>query len=86
MNNEDYLNGVRAAQIFYNSAMYAGLTRDIKAEDAIRLFLPPVEEYLTQVSSPLPKPRQDWIRGFKEEQAAILAELEYNPRPVVPVT
>ena len=73
--NEDYLNGVRAAQNYYNSKMFAGFVRDVQAKDAIRLFLPPVVEYLTQVASPLPKPRKDWIKGFKEEQAAILADL-----------
>ena len=74
MSNEHYLEGVRAAQAFYKSKYYGGFDRNIRAEDAIKLFLPPVVEYLTQVSSPLPKSRKDWIRGFKEEQAAILAE------------
>ena len=72
--NKDYLAGVRAAQAYYNSQVFAGYTKDIKAEDAIKLFLSPVKEMLTQISMPLPKPRKDWIKGFKEEQVSILAE------------
>lgn len=73
--NEDYLDGVRAAQAFYKSKYYSGFDQNIRAEDAIKLFLPPVVEYLTQVTSPLPKPRKDWISGFKWEQTIILAKL-----------
>lgn len=73
MSNEHYLEGVRAAQTFYGSKYYGGFDQNIKAEDAIKIFLPPVVEYLTQVSSPLPKPRKDWIKGFKEEQISILS-------------
>lgn len=74
MSNEHYLEGVRAAQAYYGSQGFSNLTRTIRAEDAIKLFWPPVEEYLTQVSSPLPKPRKDWIKGFKEEQINILED------------
>ena len=84
MNNEHYLEGVRAARAFYYSKHYGGLDRNLRAEDAIKLFLPPVVEYMTQVSSPLPKPRKDWIKGYKEEQAAILVELENDTGPGVP--
>ena len=72
MSNSDYLEGVRAARSYYYSQGFAGFTRTVRAEDAIRLFLPPVNEMLTQISSPLPKPRRDWIKGFKEEQINIL--------------
>lgn len=74
MSNDHYLEGVRAAKTYYNSQGFAGYTRDIRAEDAIKLFLPPVIEMMTQISMPLPKPRKDWIKGFREEQAAILSE------------
>ena len=73
--NENYLAGVRAAQAYYIAHGY-GLIKNVRAEDAIKLFLPPVQEYLTQVTSPLPKPRKDWIKGFKEEQTNILTEME----------
>ena len=76
MSNEHYLEGVRAAQIYYNSQGFAGYTRNIRPEDAIKLFLPPVNEMLTQISTPLPKPRKDWIKGFKEEQFNILQEIK----------
>ena len=74
--NEHYLAGVRAAQSYYGSQGFGGFTRNVKAEDAIKLFLPPVVEALVQYVAPMPKPRKDWIKGFKEEQAAILAENE----------
>ena len=76
MSDEDYLAGVRAAQNYYHSQGFSSYTRNVRAEDAIKLYLPPVKEMLTQISSPLPKPRKDWIKGFKEEQANILAEIQ----------
>lgn len=85
MSNEHYLEGVRAAQGYYGSHCH-GFSMNIKAEDAIRIYWPPVEEQMVQYQSPLPKPRKDWIRGFKEEQAVILAELENNTCPDVPIT
>jgi len=84
--NEHYLEGVRSAQVFYHSKYYSGLDRNLRAEDAIKLFLPPVVEFLVQTESPLPKPRKDWLKGYKEEQASILAELKNNPGPNVPIT
>ena len=75
MSNEHYLEGVRAAQSYYTSQGFAGYTRHIRAEDAARLYLPPLTEQMIMVSTPLPKPRRDWLRGFKEEQTNILAEL-----------
>ena len=75
MSNEDYMQGVRAAQGYHNSHGH-GYVKHIRGDDAIKMYLPPVEEYLTQVASPMPKPRKDWIKGFDEEQAAILDELE----------
>ena len=86
MSNEHYLEGVRAAQSFYRSRYYGGFDRNIKAEDAIKFFWPPVEESLIQYTAPIPKPRKDWIKGFKEEQAAILAELENDTNPGVPIS
>jgi hypothetical protein len=76
MSDKDYLDGARAAQYYYHSQAYGSLTRYVKAEDAMRLFWPPVEESMMQVQTPLPKPRRDWIKGFKEEQVNILNELE----------
>ena len=74
MSNEHYLEGVRAAQCYYKGQAFGGFTRNVLAEDAIKLFLPPIAEALVQYVAPMPKPRKDWIKGFKEEQAAILAE------------
>ena len=74
MADKDYKDGANAAISFYKSRCN-GFSFNIRAEDAIKMYLPPVVEYLTQVSSPLPKPRKDWIKGFKEEQVNILAEI-----------
>jgi len=79
MSDIDYLEGARACQVFYKSKQFAGFTRPIHAEDAAKLFLPPITEYLTQVTSPLPKPRKDWIKGFREEQINIL---EHDNKPL----
>ena len=79
MSDKDYLQGVRAAQAYYNSQGYGALTRHVRAEDAIKLFLPPVAEMMVQYVAPLPKPRKDWIRGFKEEQANIIADNKKDP-------
>jgi NifB/MoaA-like Fe-S oxidoreductase len=86
MSNEHYLEGVRSARAFYYSGHYGGLDQNIRAEDAIKLFLPPVEEALIQYTAPMPKPRKDWIKGFKEEQASILVELENGTGSGVPIT
>jgi hypothetical protein len=74
--NKDYMEGARCVRAYYYSQGYGSLTRNVKAEDAIKLFLPPVVEMMTPISSPLPQSRQDWIRGFKEEQINILREME----------
>ena len=66
------MDGVRAAQNYYSAHGY-GFAKYVKAEDVIKMYLPPVVEHLTQISSPLPKPRKDWIRGFREEQVNILS-------------
>jgi len=58
--------GQRDCRAYYNSQAYAGLTRFVKAEEAIKLFWPPVDEMQIMVSTPLPKPRQKWIAGFKK--------------------
>ena len=75
MSDKDKSEGVRAAQCYYNGQGFGGFTRQVRAEDAIKLFLPPVTEALVQYVAPMPKHRKDWIKGFKEEQATILAEV-----------
>ena len=72
---ENYFEqGQRAARGYYKSQAMAGLTRYIKPEEAIKLFWPNAEETLMMVSTPMPKPRQKWISGFRKEQMVILAE------------
>jgi len=61
---------------YYTSQAYAGLTRNITAELAIRMYLPPIEESLVQVAMPMPKDRQKWLAGFKKEQLEYLKSKE----------
>ena len=75
VDTENYFEqGQKQCREYYASQAFAGLTRNIKAEDAIKLFWPPVDEMLIMVSTPLPKPRQKWIAGFKKQQVELLAE------------
>ena len=67
--------GAKAAYAYYQSQGFGGFTRDVKAEDAIKLFLPPVNEMMVQYVAPLPKDRKDWLEGFKEAQIKIKQEL-----------
>ncbi len=80
MNKEiDYfIKGKEDARAYYSSQALAGFTKYIKPEDAIRIYWPPVEESMMMVSSPLPKPRQKWIAGFRKEQLIILAVRAYT--------
>lgn len=69
MDSENYFErGKQNCREYFNSQAFAGLTRDIRAEEAIKIFWPPADEQLIQVSMPIPKPRQKWIAGFKKAQ------------------
>lgn len=74
MPSESYIQGRQSCVFYYNSQGYASLTRYVRPEDAIKLFLPSPPESMTQVATPLPKARQDWIKGFRDQQAEILAK------------
>jgi len=69
------MKGVRAAQDYYHAHGY-GLAKNVRPEDVIKLYLPPVNEMMLQISTPMPQPRVDWMRGFKEEQANILMDID----------
>lgn len=73
MSDENYAKGKQAAISYYSSQGFYGFTRNIRPEDAIKLYLKPVNEMNLQMPTPLPKSRADWIRGFREQQAEILA-------------
>ena len=66
--------GQSDCRAYYTSQAYAGLTRNIKAEQAMKLFWPNVEEAQVMISMPLPKSRQKWIAGFKKEQIELAAK------------
>ena len=70
----DYEKGKQAAESYYSSQAFGGYTRNISPENAIKLYLEPVNEMNVQMPTPLPKSRQDWIRGFREQQLVILAQ------------
>lgn len=72
MNEENYEAGVKAANAFYTSKYYKQFEYEIRPEDAAKIFLPGVAEMKMEMQMPLPKPRQEWLRGFKEEQERIL--------------
>jgi len=65
--------GKHAAFAYFTSQGFAGFTRDVKPEDAIKLFWPPLPVEEIQMEQPLPKPRQKWLAGFKKGKAEILA-------------
>ena len=68
--SDDYEEGKSAHRVYHASQAFAGLSRHITAEDAAKLFLPNVPQDMMQVSRPLPKARQEWIRGWKDAEAA----------------
>ena len=78
-NEENYFEqGREDCKKYYESQAFAGLTRNVVPEQAIKLFWPPVEEQLVQMVMPMPKPRQKWIAGFRKEQTEMFAKLEVN--------
>lgn len=71
----DYFEqGRQDARAYFESRSYSGLSEFIQAEEAIKLFWPPVEESMMLVSMPFPKPRQKWLAGFRQERVTIRAE------------
>lgn len=56
MNNNEQ-DGRDAARAYFNSQAYSSLTKDIIASDAAKLFLPPVIESMSQISTPMPQAR-----------------------------
>lgn len=75
LSNEE--QGMHDCEVFYKGKTFGGFVRDVKAEDAMRLFWPPVKEMMTQISMPYPKDRKEWLAGFKKKQAEILVQDEF---------
>lgn len=75
MSNKDFEQGKKDCESFYRSPHFAWITRYVNPRDAMKLFWPSIQEFKTEISSPLPKPRQDWLKGFKEKQVEIQLEL-----------
>ncbi len=73
---DHFAAGQSACQGYYESQAFGGYTQNIRAEDAIKLFLPAPNEQLMMVATPMPKARAAWIRGFKAARAEMLAASE----------
>jgi len=70
MTDQDmYQQGRQDCQGFIKSQGYMGLSRNILAKDAMKVFLPPVPQDMMQVQRPLPKPYADWVKGWKDAKA-----------------
>lgn len=73
----DYFKqGQKDCRTYYTTQAYSALAKKIQPEDAMKLFWPPENEMLTQISMPRPKPRQKWIAGFKKEQVILHVEMD----------
>lgn len=72
--------GVKFADEYYNSQAYSGGSRYIPPDVAAKLYFPPEEEQLLQVSRPMSKKRQKWIAGFRKRQIEILAQQVVDKR------
>lgn len=73
LHEETFESGVQCAKQFYTQKIYAQFDYEIKPELAAKIFLPNVEETMIEMQMPLPKGRQEWLRGFKQEQERILS-------------
>ena len=67
--SKDWLAGYSAYSQYYESQGYSSFTRNIRPEDAAKLFLPAVEESHMQVSTPLPRARREWVEGWQTAKA-----------------
>jgi len=65
-----HITGTEAFNAVITSPNYPGHMVTAKAEQMIKVFLPPVEEYMSLMATPLPKPRQEWLNEYKTAQRA----------------
>jgi len=65
----DYEAGQQDRKGFVNSQGYAGISRNITAEDATLLFWPPITNDMMQVARPMPKDRKEWVEGWNDEKS-----------------
>ena len=64
----NFEQGEYDCRCYYEGQAFGSLTRSVKAEDAMKLFWPPIVEMMIQYVAPFPKDRKEWIAGFKKEQ------------------
>lgn len=65
--SKHYYAGQAARKAYIKSFFYGGMPRNLKGEDAAKLFLANVQEMMVQMATPLPKPRTDWIKGWDNQ-------------------
>lgn len=63
-----YECGREAFDCLITSKHYTFIKYPVDADVAVKIFFPPVKEMNTMISSPLPRDRQQWMKGFKERQ------------------
>ena len=73
---DHYKEGMKAAIQLYGSKHYQYISKPVRPEDAMKVFLPPIPQTLMQIPTPVPADREQWLRGFREEQETILEELK----------
>lgn len=72
----DYFKqGQKDCRAYYHSQATMSLTRHVRPADAMKLYWPCETEMMSQMETPLPKPRQKWLAGFRKEQIIIKAEM-----------
>ena len=56
--------GMKDCDHFFQSQGFAGISRSITGEDAVKLFWPNTTEARMEISRPMDKDRKHWIDGF----------------------
>ena len=68
MGKVDYFEKGKAdREVYFTSQGFASLSRNIKPEDAAKLFLPNEVEDMMQVTRPFSKSKREWLRGWNHE-------------------
>ena len=64
-----YEDGRAAYRAWVSSPACCQFAADTPAEIAMNFFLPPVDQNGLRMAQPLPRDRQEWLRGFRDERA-----------------
>ena len=69
------ITGKQAFEAVSTSTNYPPYMVGRRAEDMIKLFLPPVEEFMMSMATPLPKDRVEWMKDYTGAQTIYINEL-----------